>query len=122
MINQSGPQPSSRRYAPFAGHMLQDRALPVASAPSVGPGVHIGKDQLDTLVSRMYQAGILYAESVREFKKQFIVAVLKETGGNKVQAARKMGVRRYAIDRTTAELGIDIRAIREERRRRDIAA
>ncbi|HYY68477.1 MAG TPA: helix-turn-helix domain-containing protein [Terriglobales bacterium] len=64
----------------------------------------------------MYHGGILYSEAVHEFKKHFIVAVLKETSGNKVQAARKIGVHRNTLDRTVAELGIDVRAIREERR------
>ena len=79
-------------------------------------GAHVVKDQLDALVSEMHQGGILYSEAVREFRKQFVIAVLRETRGNKVQAARKLGVHRNTISRTIAELGIDVRSIREERR------
>lgn len=89
---------------------LQD-AVPVEHSRA-----YATKDQLDALVAQMYQAGIPCTEAVREFKKQFIVAVLKETRGNKVQAARKIGVHRNTINRTVAALNIDVRAIREERR------
>jgi len=89
---------------------LQD-AVPVGHSCA-----YATKDELDVLVSQMYQGGILYTEAVREFRKQFIVAVLKESRGNKVQAARKIGVHRNTIDRTVAALNIDVRAIRKERR------
>jgi Fis family transcriptional regulator, factor for inversion stimulation protein len=91
--------------------------LKLQDAPPVGHcGTYATMDQLDALVSHMYHAGIRYSDAVHEFKKQFIIAVLRETGGNKVQAARKIGVHRNTVDRTIAELRIDVRSIREERR------
>jgi Fis family transcriptional regulator len=74
------------------------------------------RDQLDALAFQMYRGGLLYSEVVSEFKKHFVIAVLRETGGNRLRAAQKLGVHRNTISRTIAALGIDVRAIREERR------
>ncbi len=35
------------------------------------------KDQLESLVAQMYSSGILYSEGIREFKKRFIMNVLR---------------------------------------------
>ena len=40
------------------------------------------KAQLEDLVMRMYKGGITYLEAVREFKKAFLLRVLKEHNGN----------------------------------------
>lgn len=75
------------------------------------------KDQLEALVSQMYQSGILYTEAVREFKKRFIITVLEENNGNQCKAARKLGMHRNTLSRTIAELKLDVRAIRLGARR-----
>jgi Fis family transcriptional regulator, factor for inversion stimulation protein len=64
------------------------------------------KDQLQQLVRQMYQSGILYSEAVREFKKRFILDVLRENRGNQCKAARELGMHRNTLSRTIAELGM----------------
>lgn len=75
------------------------------------------KDQLEALVSQMYQSGILYSEAVREFRKRFIVTVLEENNGNQCKAARQLGMHRNTLSRTITELKIDVRAVRNGMRR-----
>jgi len=70
------------------------------------------KEQLEHLVSQMYQSGILYSEAVREFKKRFIVTVLEQNNGNQCKAARQLGMHRNTLSRTISELKLDVRAIR----------
>jgi len=43
--------------------------------------------QLDALVLQMYQAGIVYSEAVREFKKKFILTALQDVNWNETKAA-----------------------------------
>ncbi len=42
------------------------------------------KDQLEALILQMYKSNILYAEAVREFKKRFILTVLRGEPGQPV--------------------------------------
>jgi DNA-binding NtrC family response regulator len=70
------------------------------------------KEQLESLVSQMYQSGILYSEAVREFKKRFIITVLEQNNGNQCKAARQLGMHRNTLSRTISELKLDVRAIR----------
>ena len=76
------------------------------------------KAQLETLVLRMYRTGILYAEALDEFRKQFILVVLREVDWNKSKAARALGMHRSTLVRTLRELNIDIRAPSDAERRR----
>lgn len=62
------------------------------------------KDQLQELVRQMYSTGILYSEALREFKKRFILNVLRENRGNQCKAARELGMHRNTLSRTIAEL------------------
>jgi len=55
---------------------------------------------------------------VREFQKAFILAVLQETNGNQVRAARKLRIHRNSLGRIIHDLQLDIRAIRGAARRR----
>lgn len=64
------------------------------------------KDQLEQLVRQMHSTGILYSESIREFKKRFILNVLRECRGNQCKAARELGMHRNTLSRTIAELGM----------------
>ena len=70
------------------------------------------KDQLEALVAQMYGSGILYSEAVREFKKRFILNVLRQNKGNQCRAARELGMHRNTLGRTISELKIDIRQFR----------
>jgi Fis family transcriptional regulator, factor for inversion stimulation protein len=75
------------------------------------------KAQLETLVLRMHRTGILYFEALKEFRKQFILVVLREVDWNKSKAARALGMHRSTLVRTLRELNIDIRALRNAERR-----
>jgi transcriptional regulator with GAF, ATPase, and Fis domain len=50
--------------------------------------------QLDALVLHMYKAGISYSEALREFKKQFVLTVLRELDWNETKAARALRMHR----------------------------
>ena len=75
------------------------------------------RDQLEALVTKMYQSGILYSEAVREFRKRFILTVLEQNNGNQCKAARQLGMHRNTLSRTIAELELDVRAVRAGLRR-----
>ena len=75
------------------------------------------KSQLETLVRRMHKTGILYYEALEEFRKQFILVVLREVNWNKSRAARLLGMHRSTLVRKLRELHIDIRALRNAERR-----
>ena len=76
------------------------------------------KDQLENLVLEMYKSGLRYPAAVREFQKGFILTFLKETNGNQVRAAGKLGMHRNSLRRVIRDLQLDIRAIRAAVRRR----
>jgi len=83
-----------------------------------GRHTYATKAQLETLVLRMYRTGILYSEALGEFRKQFILVVLREVDWNKSKAARALGMHRTTLVRTLRELNIDIRTPRNAERRR----
>jgi Fis family transcriptional regulator, factor for inversion stimulation protein len=68
------------------------------------------RDALDALIIQMYEGGILYAEVVREFRKAFIAAVLRENSGNQCKAARELGMHRNTLGRTASALELDVHA------------
>ncbi len=70
------------------------------------------KDQLEALVAQMYESGILYSEATLEFKKRFIINVLRQNHGNQSKAARKLGMHRNTLSRTITQLKLDIRSLR----------
>jgi Fis family transcriptional regulator, factor for inversion stimulation protein len=74
------------------------------------------KEQLESLVLQMHRSGTLYSKAVREFRKVFIVTVLRDQKGNQVRAARKLGMHRNTLRRTLKELEVDIKAVRVSRR------
>lgn len=71
------------------------------------------KDQLEALVAQMYESGILYDEAVREFKKRFIMNVLRLNRGNQCKAARELGMHRNTLSRTITELKLDMRQLKD---------
>ncbi len=75
------------------------------------------KSQLETLVRRMHKTDILYYEALAEFKKQFILVVLREVNWNKSKGARILEMHRSTLVRTLRELNIDIRTLRNAERR-----
>jgi len=75
------------------------------------------KAQLETLLLRLHKTGILYSEALEEFRKQFILVVLREVDWNKSKAARTLGMHRSTLVRTLRELKIDIHVLRNAERR-----
>jgi Fis family transcriptional regulator, factor for inversion stimulation protein len=73
--------------------------------------------ELDALVRQMYQAGISYAEAVREFRKQFVLTALREANWNESKAAPVLRMHRNTLRRTLRELNLDIRGLRKSERR-----
>lgn len=73
--------------------------------------------KLDALVSEMHKGGILYAEAVREFRKAFILAALRENNGNQSKAARALGMHRNTLTRIASILEVDLWAVRLGSRR-----
>jgi Fis family transcriptional regulator, factor for inversion stimulation protein len=72
--------------------------------------------QLEALVLQMYRAGISYSEALREFKKQFVLTVLRDLDWNKTKAARALRMHRNTLARTLSELHLDIHALRKAKR------
>jgi Fis family transcriptional regulator, factor for inversion stimulation protein len=76
------------------------------------------KTQLETLVRRMLRTGILYYKALEEFKKQFILVVLRDVNWNKSKAARALEMHRSTLVRILRELNIDVRNLPNAERRR----
>jgi Fis family transcriptional regulator, factor for inversion stimulation protein len=73
--------------------------------------------ELDAVVLHMYQAGMSYAEAVREFRKQFVLTALREANWNVTKAAPALRMHRNTLRRTLRELNLDIRGLRQSERR-----
>ena len=71
------------------------------------------KDQLESLVGRMVDDGILFPEAVNEFEKKFIKRVLDHVHGNQSRAARTLGIHRNTLSRK-----IDLYKLAQRARRR----
>jgi len=76
------------------------------------------KAELETLVRRMHRTGILYQEALKEFKKQFILTVLRDVNWNKSKAARMLEMHRSTLVRVLRELNIDNIGTRHNAERR----
>jgi DNA-binding protein Fis len=57
------------------------------------------KDQLESLVGRMVDDGILFPEAINEFEKKFIKRVLDRVNGNQSRAAHALGIHRNTLSR-----------------------
>ena len=53
------------------------------------------------------EVGLTLNEAVNRFKKEFILANLRHTGGNRTQAAKKMDIQRTYLSRLISKLGIN---------------
>ncbi len=65
------------------------------------------RDQLEGLIARMVERGILFDEAVGEFEKRFIKKVLERTEGNQSQAAEMLGIHRNTLSRKIGEYKLD---------------
>jgi DNA-binding protein Fis len=71
------------------------------------------KDQLEALVGRMVESGILFPEALNEFEKKYIKRVLDRVNGNQTRAAHALGIHRNTLSRK-----IDIYKLDHRQRRR----
>jgi hypothetical protein len=72
---------------------------------------------MDALIMQMHNAGISYADAIRQFKKRYILEVLAHHKGNQCKAATELGMHRNTLSRTLAELDMDTAMIRNGMRR-----
>ena len=62
--------------------------------------------RMDIFVRQLVDGHILYHEAVREFKKVFVLKVLRDNNQNQTKTARVLGMHRNTLSRTLAGLGI----------------
>jgi DNA-binding NtrC family response regulator len=65
------------------------------------------KDQLEALVGKMVESGILFPEAVNEFEKKYIKRVLDRVRGNQSRAARALGIHRNTLSRKIGAYKLD---------------
>jgi DNA-binding protein Fis len=75
------------------------------------------KNQLEALVNRMIDNGILYSDALAEFEKRFIERILQRHNGNQSRAAKVLGIHRNTLSRKVEDLGLDHRPKRRRSRR-----
>ena len=75
------------------------------------------KRELDALVIQLHSAGVSYADSLKQFKRRYILEVLAHHKGNQCKAAEELGMHRNTLSRTLAELELDTTQIRNGVRR-----
>lgn len=55
------------------------------------------RSRLQRLVTDLLESGIRLEQAVREFERQFILAALEKSGGNRSRAARSLGLHRNTL-------------------------
>ena len=70
------------------------------------------KRELDTLITQMHSTGIRYEDAVRQFKRQYLLEVLRAHRGNQCKAADELGMHRNTLSRTMAELDLEVAEVR----------
>jgi DNA-binding NtrC family response regulator len=70
------------------------------------------KRELDNLITQMHSTGIRYEEAVRQFKRQYLLEVLRAHRGNQCKAADELGMHRNTLSRTMAELELEVSEVR----------
>ena len=71
------------------------------------------KRELDTLITQMHSTGVRYDDAVRQFKRQYLLEVLKAHRGNQCKAAEELGMHRNTLSRTMAELDLEVAEVRQ---------
>jgi len=73
------------------------------------------KDQLESLIVRMMDNGILFPEAVNEFEKKYIKRALDQAKGNQSRAALALGIHRNTLSRKIDLFKLDHRPRRRVR-------
>lgn len=76
------------------------------------------KDELESLVDKMIESGILFTDAVSEFEKKFIKKMLERNNNNHSKAALALGIHRNTLSRKVDDLGLDHRPKRRVRKSR----
>jgi DNA-binding NtrC family response regulator len=66
------------------------------------------KARLEAIIAHTRSSGMLYNEAVREFRKAFVTAVLRDKCWNRCKTARQLEMHRNTLSRLTAELHIEM--------------
>ncbi len=74
--------------------------------PEPGPATQDGGEARNLL--RVVIPRVTLHESVRQFKRHLIEATLEESGGNRSEAARRLGIQRTYLHRLMRELEIHV--------------
>jgi len=74
--------------------------------------VDVVKKELEPIVTKMHNSGMLYDSAVKEFKRSFIYHVLEQSRGNQCKAARSLQMHRNTLSRTLHELDISATEVR----------
>jgi two-component system nitrogen regulation response regulator GlnG len=87
--------------------------LPALSGEASGPmtaSPAAGDPHLEAFIRRCLTSGEadLYGETHRQVDRLLLPRVLEETGGNQLQAARRLGIARETLRRRLMELGISL--------------
>jgi len=75
------------------------------------------KDQLEALVNRMIEQGILFPDAVTEFEKRFIQRILEKNNDNLSKTAEALGIHRNTLSRKVEALGLNHQPKRRKSRR-----
>ena len=70
------------------------------------------KRELDNLITQMHSTGVRYEDAVRQFKRQYLLEVLRAHRGNQCKAADELGMHRNTLSRTMAELELEVSEVR----------
>ncbi len=70
------------------------------------------KRELDNLVTQMHSTGMAYEDAVKQFKRQYLLEVLRAHRGNQCKAAEELGMHRNTLSRTMAELSLGVAEVR----------
>jgi len=73
------------------------------------------RDQLEALVHKMIEDGVLFEDAVTEFEKRFIKRMLEKAEGNQSKAAEALGIHRNTLSRKIEELNLDHKPKRRRR-------
>src|SRR5207302_8912737 len=87
----------------FLPALLGEPSGPVTASPSVA-----GDPNLEAFIRLCLTSaeGELYAETHRQVDRLLLTRVLEDTGGNQLQAARRLGIGRETLRRRLSELGL----------------
>ena len=73
--------------------------------------------QLRAVVRQMRKGGLTFSDAITEFRKQFILTVLRDVRWNQTKAARALHIHRNTLRRTLRSLALDARLLRKAERR-----